>query len=169
MNANIFPLFSAPWLVDDSVAVSLRHVWTREWMLSFWHFVQVVLLFFILMSILSSHGCYMCTTGHPHISSHGPLKTSSHFAVHIHVSPILTRLRCGKLSEAVPSFSVEWVPFPPPPPLPPSPSSSPAPHTGPRSHFSFPKSKNGPLGSVLFLSVPQMVETQSKDEGKSPC
>ena len=33
----------------------------------------------------------MCTHGHPYISSHGPLKTSSHFAVHIHVSPILTR------------------------------------------------------------------------------
>ena len=56
------------------------------------------------MSILSSHGCYMCTHGHPHISSHGPLKTSSHFAVHIHVSPILFRLCCEKTSEAVPSF-----------------------------------------------------------------
>ena len=54
-------------------------------------FFQVVLLLFILMSILSSHGCYMTTHGHPHISSHRPLKTSSHFAVHIHVSPILTR------------------------------------------------------------------------------
>ena len=32
----------------------------------------------------------MCTHGHPHISSHRPLKTSSHPAVHIHVSPILT-------------------------------------------------------------------------------
>ena len=25
----------------------------------------------------------MCTHGHPHISSHGPLKTSSHLAVHM--------------------------------------------------------------------------------------
>ena len=40
--------------------------------------VQVVLLLFILMSILSSHGWYMCTHGHPHISSHGPLPSSSH-------------------------------------------------------------------------------------------
>ena len=32
----------------------------------------------------------MCTHGHPHISSHRPLKTSSHLAVRIHVSPILT-------------------------------------------------------------------------------
>ena len=32
----------------------------------------------------------MCTHGHPHTSSHRPLKTSSHPAVHIHVSPILT-------------------------------------------------------------------------------
>ena len=31
-----------------------------------------------------------CTHGHPHISSHRPLKTSSHPAIHIHVSPILT-------------------------------------------------------------------------------
>ena len=34
-------------------------------------------------------------------------KTSSHFAVHIHVSPILTRLCCGKPSEVVPSFPFE--------------------------------------------------------------
>ena len=32
----------------------------------------------------------MCTHGHPHIPSHRPIKTSSHCAVHIHVSPILT-------------------------------------------------------------------------------
>ena len=46
--------------------------------------------------LLSSHGCYMCTHGHPLISSHGLLKTSSHHAVHIHVSPILTRFCFGK-------------------------------------------------------------------------
>ena len=46
----------------------------------------------------------MCTHGHPHISSRLPLKTSSHLTVHIHVSPILTRLCCGKPSEVVPSF-----------------------------------------------------------------
>ena len=86
-----YSLFSALWLVDDSVAVSLRYIWTRDDMMSFLRIVQVVLLLFILMSILSSHGCYMCTHGHPHISSHGPLKTSSHFAEHIHVSPVLTR------------------------------------------------------------------------------
>ena len=30
-----FPLLSALWLVGDSVAVSLRCVWTRDWMMSF--------------------------------------------------------------------------------------------------------------------------------------
>ena len=35
VNANIFPLLSALWLVDDSAAVVLRHVWTRDRMLSF--------------------------------------------------------------------------------------------------------------------------------------
>ena len=53
------------------------------------------------MPILSSLG-FMCTHGHPHISRHGPLKTSSHSAVRIHVSPILTRLCCGRTSEVVP-------------------------------------------------------------------
>ena len=46
----------------------------------------------------------MCTHGHPHISGHGPLKTSSHFAVHIHASPIQTRLCCGRTSEVVPTL-----------------------------------------------------------------
>ena len=104
MNANIFALPSALWLVDDSAAVGLRHAWTRDRMMSFGEFFQVVLLLFFLMSILSFHGCYKCTYGHPHIPSHGPLKTSSHFAVRIHVSPILTRWCCGKPSEVVPSF-----------------------------------------------------------------
>ena len=35
MNANIFPLHSALWLVDDSAIVGLRHVWTRDPMLIF--------------------------------------------------------------------------------------------------------------------------------------
>ena len=95
VDANDFPCFSALWLVGDSDAVSLRWVWTRDGMRSF--------LRIFILSILSSHG-YMCTHGHPHISSHGPLKTSSHLAIHIHVSPILTRLCCGKPSEVVPSF-----------------------------------------------------------------
>ena len=43
----------------------------------------------------------MCTHGHPHISSHGPLKTSSQLAVGIHVSPIFTRLCCGRTLEVV--------------------------------------------------------------------
>ena len=30
MNANIFPLLSALWLVGDSAAVSLRYVLTRD-------------------------------------------------------------------------------------------------------------------------------------------
>ena len=35
VNANMFPLLSALWLVDDSAAVSLRFVLTREWTMSF--------------------------------------------------------------------------------------------------------------------------------------
>ena len=104
VDANIFPLPSALWLVGDSVAVSLRCVWTRDRMMSFLRIVQVVLLLFILLSLLSSHGCFTCTHGHPHIPSQGPLKTPSHFAVHIHVSLILPRLCCGKPSEVVHSF-----------------------------------------------------------------
>ena len=44
----------------------------------------------------------MCTTGHPHISSHRPLKTSSHPAVHIHVSPILTCCIAENLGSSLP-------------------------------------------------------------------
>ena len=35
VNANIFPLLSALWLADDSAAVSLRYVLTRDQMMSF--------------------------------------------------------------------------------------------------------------------------------------
>ena len=102
----LFPLLSALWLVDDSAAVGLRHEWTRDRMMSFLFFFQVVLLLFILTSVLSSHGCYMCTHGLPHISCHGPLKTSSHFAVHTHVSTIPTRLCCVKTLGSGAQFSV---------------------------------------------------------------
>ena len=37
-NACIYPLLSALWLVDDSAAVSLRYVLTRDRMMSFWEF-----------------------------------------------------------------------------------------------------------------------------------
>ena len=93
-----FPLLSVLWLVGDSFAVSLRCVWTRDRMMSVLFFCCVIL------PILSSHGCYMCTHGHPRISGHRPLKTSSHLAIHIPVSPILTCFCCGKPSEVVPSF-----------------------------------------------------------------
>ena len=55
---------------------------------------------------LSPHGWYMYIHEHPHISSHRPLKTSSHPAVHIHVSPILTFCIVENLSEVVPSFTL---------------------------------------------------------------
>ena len=48
-------LLSALWLVDDSAAVSLRYVLTRDWMAIFCVFQFVPLLFFLLSS-LSSHG-----------------------------------------------------------------------------------------------------------------
>ena len=38
VNANIFSLLSALWLVDDSAAVSLRYVLTRDRMMSFGDF-----------------------------------------------------------------------------------------------------------------------------------
>ena len=44
------------------------------------------------------------------ISSHGPLKTSSHLAVHIHVSPILTRLCCETTPEVVPILPLSGPP-----------------------------------------------------------
>ena len=47
-------LLSALWLVDDSVAVSLRHVLTRERMTTFCVF-QLVRLLLFLLPILSSH------------------------------------------------------------------------------------------------------------------
>ena len=56
MSLNIFPLLSAPWLVDDSAVVSLRYELTRDGMLSSGDFFQLVLLLFILLSSLSSHG-----------------------------------------------------------------------------------------------------------------
>ena len=39
-----FPLHAALWLVGDSIAVSLRSVWTRDQMMSFLRMFQVVLL-----------------------------------------------------------------------------------------------------------------------------
>ena len=51
-----FTLLSALWLVDDSAPVSLRYVLTSDRMMSFGEFFQLVLLLFILLSSLSSHG-----------------------------------------------------------------------------------------------------------------
>ena len=51
-----FHLASALWLVDDSAAVSLRYVLTRDGDDEFLGIVQLVLLLFILLSSLSSHG-----------------------------------------------------------------------------------------------------------------
>ena len=114
VNANIFLLFSALWLVDDRAAVSLRHVWTRDRMLSF-------LRIFSVSSSVVHPAVYPChlmvvTCALMDISSHGPVKASSHFAVHMHVSPILTCRIVENPSEGVPRFPF----FPPPPSLPPS-------------------------------------------------
>ena len=99
-----YPLLSALWLVGDSDAVSLRCVWTRDWINEFFENLSGSSSVVSSCCLLSSHVCYMCTHGHPHISSHGLLKTSSHLAVHSHASPILTRLCFGKPSELLPSF-----------------------------------------------------------------
>ena len=85
-------LLSALWLVDDSAAVSLRCVLTRNW----WCSSAVLPAVFLVTR----------THEHPHISSHRPLKTSSHPAVHIHVSPILTCCIVENPSEVVPSFQI---------------------------------------------------------------
>ena len=56
------------------------------------------------MSFLSSRTCALMWLTHLYISSHRPLKTSSHPAVHAHVSPILTCCIVENPSEVVPSF-----------------------------------------------------------------
>ena len=40
VNANNFPLISALLLADNSAAVSLRYVLTRDQMMRFWKFVS---------------------------------------------------------------------------------------------------------------------------------
>ena len=79
------PLLSAHWLVDDSAAVSLRYVTTRDRIVSFLRIFQLVLL-----------------------SSHGPLKdVITHTCKpHIHVSPILTHRVVENPRKWVPRFSI---------------------------------------------------------------
>ena len=50
----------------------------------------------------------MCAHGHPHISSRN--RSRRHPAVHAHVSPILTRLLCGKPFGSGAQFSVALAP-----------------------------------------------------------
>ena len=50
VNANIFPLLSALWLVDDSAAVSLRYVLTRDQMTIFCVFQLVLPAVFLVIS-----------------------------------------------------------------------------------------------------------------------
>ena len=50
VNANIFPLLSALWLVDDSAAVSLRYVLTRDRMTIFCVFQLVLPAVFLVIS-----------------------------------------------------------------------------------------------------------------------
>ena len=83
---------------------ALLSVLVTYWHVTGWRFFvcfsEFFLLFFLLSSS-SSHGWYICTHGHPHISRHRPLKTTFTPAVHIHVS---TSLTCGiseKPSEVV--------------------------------------------------------------------
>ena len=64
----------------------------------------------VLHPVYPCFSWYMCTHGHPHISSRRPLKTSSHLAAHAHVSPILTRLLCGKTFGSGAQFSVALAP-----------------------------------------------------------
>ena len=97
-------LLSALWLVDDSAAVSLRHVLTRDLM-------DDDFLSFLVSSFCCSSCCLpchlmvdTCTHGHPYISSHGPLNTSSHPAVHTHFSPILTCCIVGNPRKWCPVF-----------------------------------------------------------------
>ena len=79
----------------------LRYVLTRDGITIFcvFQFVPCVVLPAVFLVIT----CALMWLTHPHISSHGPLKTSSHPAVHVHVSPILTCC-IENPSEVVPSF-----------------------------------------------------------------
>ena len=97
-------LLSALWLVDDSAAVSLRYVLTRDRMTIFCDFQLVLSVVLPAVFLVMSWLIHVHTHGHPHISSHRPLKTSSHPAVHIHVSPILTFCIVENPEEVVPSF-----------------------------------------------------------------
>ena len=81
MNAYIFSLLSALWLVDDSTAVVLRYVLTRDKMMSFLNSQLVRLLMVDTCALMDIR------TSQVMIRS----RTSSHFAVHIHVSPIPTQ------------------------------------------------------------------------------
>ena len=136
MNANIFPLLSALWLVDDRAAVSLRYVLTRDRMTIFCYSVgsSVVLpaVFLIISWLIRVHSW---TSAHlkPWTAQDVITPCSSHSCL---TDPNL--LYCGKPSEVVPSFPFPHLPIPHthttlpsllllPPPSPPPPSPLPSP------------------------------------------
>ena len=104
VNANIFPLLSALWLVDDSAAVSLRYVLTRDRMMSFRKFSvsssvvdpAVYPVFSWLLRVQS------CTSAHlkPWTAQDVITPCSSHSCL----TDLNSFVCCGKPSEVVPSF-----------------------------------------------------------------
>ena len=85
----------------SSLVGGLRYVLTRDRMTDFLFFSY----FFCSSCCLPCHLIHVHSCGlHISASSHRPLKTSSHFAVHIHVSPILICCIVENPSEVVPSF-----------------------------------------------------------------
>ena len=71
--------------------------------MSFENFQVVDLLLHLVCPVSSWLHVHPWTSAHL-ISSHGPVKTSSHLAVHIHVSPVLTRVYCEEPREWCPLF-----------------------------------------------------------------
>ena len=96
-------LLSALWLVDDSAAVSLRYVWTRDWMTTFLSFqlvpsVVLPAVFLVISWLVHVHSW---TSAHlkPWTAQDVTTPCSSHSCL---TDPDL--LYCGKPSEVVPSF-----------------------------------------------------------------
>ena len=139
----------------NSVAVRLRCVRTRDLMLSFWNCCSASLLrlFFCCSSFLLL--VVACAHGYPHISSHRPLKLSSHLAVHNHASTDPNSLCCGRHSNVVPSLP--FLPPRHPPTHPPThPLPTPLPPLPPRLGLSpFPSSLSSPPPSTTSPSLPR--------------
>ena len=141
----IHSLLSALWLVDDCAAVSLRYVWTRDWMTTFLSFqlvpsVVLPAVFLVISWLVHVHSW---TSAHlkPWTAQDVTTPCSSHSCL---TDPDL--LYCGKPSEVVPSF-----PFLPSLPHPSSPSPS---------LFPSPLNPSSPPPSHQYSALPSSQQQQ---------